>query len=337
MRYRCLCSSSTRAARNSTGSSPRVVTCTSLSATARPSRTHTVTVPANAGSTSSPYETPFEAITIWSLVSYRTAGACNTTSPRLTVTGFPSSSHTPALSSNSTRVAPVTSSGTGCCAVAWPVATAASAAHTRPTSNPACLLRSKRDRHMALKRDRVQRGVAGHLIGADGHAGLRQHDPARRRELCPLPLHTVRGERAAIRCAPGDATGELHGFRQGDIRGAGGMQLQIAGADPIQPAGDVSQDDRVSVAIDLQRRRLHLPLLAARVVDAGQPRALDVHKRHGDCLHRRGRLRQEQKAPPGYQDPSRRSNRQPAPPHAHDPSHLTLRTHARQSTPRTGA
>src|SRR3989442_2899039 len=171
MRYRCFCSSSTRAARNSTGLSPRVVTCTSLSATARPSRTHTVTVPANAVSTSSPYDTPLEAIPIWSLVSYRIAGACSTTSPRLTVTGFPSSSHTPALSSNSTRVAPVTSSGTGCCAVAWPVAAAASAAHTKPTS-AAWLLRNKRDRHMALKRDRVQRGVAGHLIGADDHADL---------------------------------------------------------------------------------------------------------------------------------------------------------------------
>src|SRR3989475_4984298 len=305
MRYRCLCSSSTRAARNSTGSSPLVVTRTSLPAPALPSRTHTVTVPANAVSTSSPYDTPLEAVTIWSLVSYRIAGACSTTSPRLTVTGFPSSSHTPALSSNSTRVAPVTSSGTGCCAVAWPVAAAASAAHTRPTSNAAWLLWSKRDRHMTLERDRVQRGVAGHLIGADGHADLRQHDPTRRREVCPLPLPTVRGERAAIRCAPGDATGELHGFRQGDIRGAGGMQLQIAGAAPKQPAGDVSQDDRASVAIDLQRRRLHLPLLAAGVVDAGQPRALDGPKPCAERLRRRGRPRKEQKAPPGYQDPGR--------------------------------
>src|SRR2546427_6587359 len=291
MRSRCVCSRSTRAARNSTGSSPRVVTCTSPSATARPSRTHTVTVPANAVSTSSPYETPLEAITIWSLVSYRMAGACSTTNPRLTVTGFPSSSHTPALSSNSTWVAPVTSSGTRCCAVVWPAGAAASAAHTRPIRNAAWLLRSKRDRHMTLERDRVQRGVAGHLIGADGHADLRQHDPTRRRELCPLPLHTVRGERAAIRRASRDATGELHGFRQGDIRGPGGMQLQIAGAAPKQPAGDVSQDDRASVAIDLQRRRLHLPLLAAGVVDAGQPRALDVHKRDGERLRLRGRLR----------------------------------------------
>src|SRR5256712_8317924 len=235
MKYRCFCSSSTRVARNSTGWSPRVVTCTSPSATARPSRTHTVTVPANAVSTSSPYETPFEAITIWSLVSYRTAGACSTTSPSLTVTGFPSISHTPALSSNSTQVAPVTSSGTGWSAVAGPVAAAASAAHTKPTSNAAWLLRSKRDRHMTLERDRVQRGVAGHLIGADGHADLRQHDPTRRRELCPLPLHTVRGERAAVRCAPRDATGELHGFRQGNIRGAGGRPLQIAGSAPLTP------------------------------------------------------------------------------------------------------
>src|SRR5207249_9204465 len=96
-----------------------------------PSRNQTVTVPADAVSISSPYDTPLDAMTIWSLVLYRTAGASSTTGPRLTVTGLPYSSHTPALSLNSTRVAPVTSSCMGCCAVAGPEAATPTRTHAR--------------------------------------------------------------------------------------------------------------------------------------------------------------------------------------------------------------
>src|SRR2546428_5987378 len=113
-------------------------------------------------------------MTIWSLVLYRTAGASSTTGPRLTVTGLPYSSHTPALSLNSTRVAPVTSSCMGGCAVAGPEATTATRTHARTVEPgpltirpPHHLWRSERDRHTSLEGDRFQIGTPGPLIDSE--------------------------------------------------------------------------------------------------------------------------------------------------------------------------
>src|SRR5438093_5335289 len=195
-------------------------------------------------------------MTIWSLAFYRIAGLFSTPSPRLTVTVFPNSSHTPTLSLNSTRVAPVTSSCRGCWAVAGPVAAAATSAQDRVTSATSNLLRSERNRHMSFEGDPVERDIAGHLIGADRHAGLGQHDSAGRREVRPCPPHPLRDDPPPIRRARRNSASKLHSPGLALIRGPGSMQLQLAGAAPIEPAGDISQRDRVPFSIDLHRRRL---------------------------------------------------------------------------------
>src|SRR5206468_10652453 len=133
----------------------------------------------------------------------------------------------------------------GGCAVAGPEAATATRTHARTVEPgpltirpPHHLWRSERDRHMTLEGDRVERDIAGHLIGADRHASVGQDDSPRRQKMCPGPPHPLRGDPPSIERAPRDATGKLHSPGLADIRGPGSMQLQLAGAAAIEPAGD---------------------------------------------------------------------------------------------------